>query len=544
MKQRLLAVVMTAALTVGLLAGCSTPGSGTESSDDSEKVFRYATSTQPTTLDPTKGQSIGDNEIQHAITEGLTRNTAGDVEPGIAESWDVSDDGLTYTFYLREAYWSDGEQITAYDFEYSWKRLLDPETASPYSFIGTILKNGSEVEAGEMDVDELGVVALDDTTLEVTLESPTAYFLSLIGSSGQFAPLREDIVEEYGTDFAGSADKNVYSGPFVLTSSEDNVWVFEKNEYYWDADSISLDRCELSYVENTDTQLAMYEQGELDYVQVPTAYVEQYEDEAEEFMNGNVDFCYINSESDNPVMGNENFRLALNYALNRTEYNELANSGTYTGFNGLVFPGLQAKDSTYGEEYDLDSYSYPIEGDTDTALEYLNAAMDELGISDASEIEIEFVTTDSEGNKRIAEVLQERWQSVLGITVNIRQVTYSEIYGEVFPNHDFEIGYGGWGADYDDPYSYLELFLSYSSYNYSQYENEEVDALLEASLTETDTDTRMDMLNEAEQLILADGAFVPLQARNVYYLLDDDTTGISFYYCSINIDWVYADVTE
>ncbi len=544
MKQRLLAVVMTAALTVGLLAGCSTPGSGTESSDDSEKVFRYATSTQPTTLDPTKGQSIGDNEIQHAITEGLTRNTAGDVEPGIAESWDVSDDGLTYTFYLREAYWSDGEQITAYDFEYSWKRLLDPETASPYSFIGTILKNGSEVEAGEMDVDELGVVALDDTTLEVTLESPTAYFLSLIGSSGQFAPLREDIVEEYGTDFAGSADKNVYSGPFVLTSSEDNVWVFEKNEYYWDADSISLDRCELSYVENTDTQLAMYEQGELDYVQVPTAYVEQYEDEAEEFMNGNVDFCYINAESDNPVMGNENFRLALNYALNRTEYNELANSGTYTGFNGLVFPGLQAKDSTYGEEYDLDSYSYPIEGDTDTALEYLNAAMDELGISDASEIEIEFVTTDSEGNKRIAEVLQERWQSVLGITVNIRQVTYSEIYGEVFPNHDFEIGYGGWGADYDDPYSYLELFLSYSSYNYSQYENEEVDALLEASLTETDTDTRMDMLNEAEQLILADGAFVPLQARNVYYLLDDDTTGISFYYCSINIDWVYADVTE
>lgn len=547
MKRRLLAVVMTAALTVGLLAGCSTPGSGSDSPDesgDSEKVFRYAVNTLPTTLDPTKGQSIGDNEIQHAITEGLTRNTAGDVEPGIAESWDISDDGLTYTFYLREAYWSDGEQITAADFEYSWKRLLDPETASPYSFIGTCLKNGSEVEAGEMDVDELGVVALDDTTLEVTLENPTAYFLSLIGSAGQFAPLREDIVEEYGTDFAGSADANVYSGPYVLTSSEDNLWVFEKNEYYWDTDSINLDRCELSYVENTDTQLAMYEQGELDYVQVPTAYVEQYEDQAEEFMNGNVDFCYINSESDNPVMGNQNFRLALNYALDRTEYNELANSGTYTGFNGLVFPGLQAKDSTYGEEYDLDSYSYPIEGDTDTALEYLNAAMDELGISDASEIEIEFVTTDAETNKRIAEVLQERWQSVLGITVNIRQVTYSEIYGEVFPSHDFEIGYGGWGADYDDPYSYLELFLSYSSYNYSQYENEEVDALLEASQTEADTDARMDMLNEAEQLILADGAFVPLQARNVYYLLDDDTTGISFYYCSINIDWVYADVTE
>ena len=547
MKKRLLAAAMTAALAVSMLAGCSTPGGGSDDSSgggDGEKVFRYAVNTLPTTLDPTKGQSIGDNEIQHAVTEGLTRNTAGDVQPGIAEDWEISDDGLTYTFHLRDAKWSDGEPITAADFEYSWKRLVDPETASPYSFIGGCLKNGTKVESGELDKDELGVVAVDDTTLEVTLENPTSYFLSLIGSSGQFAPLRQDVVEEYGTDFAGSADKNVYSGPFVMTSSEDNLWVFEKNENYWDVDSINLDRCELNYVENTDTQLSMYESGDLDWVQVPSAYVPDYEDQATEFMNGNVDFCYINHKSDNPVFGNKNFRLALNYALDRTEYNDLANTGTYTPFNGLVFPGLQAKDSTYGEEYDLNSYSYPIEGDTDKATEYLNAAMQELGIANASDIEIEYVTTDAEVNKRIAEVLQERWQNVLGIKVNIRQVTYADIYGKVFPEHDFEIGYGGWGSDYDDPYSYLELFKGDSSYNYSQYVSEEVDSLLAASQTETDTDARMDMLNEAEQIILADGAFVPLQARNIYYLLDEDTTGINFYYCSLNIDWVYADVTE
>ncbi len=549
MKKRVLAALLTTAMAVTMFAGCSTPGSGgsdnSSGSSDGEKVFRYAVNTLPTTLDPTKGQSIGDNEIQHAITEGLTRNTAGDVKPGIAESWDISDDGLTYTFHLRDdAKWSDGEPITAADYEYSWKRLLDPETASPYSFIGTCLKNGSAVESGEMDKDELGVKALDDTTLEVTLEHPTSYFLSLIGSSGQFAPLRQDVVEKYGTDFAATAEDNVYSGPFVMTSSDDNVWVFEKNENYWDADSINLDRCELNYVENTDTQLSMYEAGDLDYVQVPTAYVSDYKDQATMFMNGNVDFCYINNKSDNPVMGNKNFRLALNYALDREEYNQLANSGTYTPFNGLVFPGLQAKGSTYGEVYDLNSYSYPINGDEAKAVDYLNAAMQELGISNASDIEIEFVTTDAETNKKIAEVLQERWQNVLGIKVNIRQVTYSDIYGNVFPDHDFEIGYGGWGSDYDDPYSYLELFLGSSSYNYSQYENPEVDALLTASQDEADTDARMDMLNQAEQLILADGAFVPLQARDIYYLLDDDTTGINFYYCSLNIDWVYADVAQ
>lgn len=544
MKKRVLAAFLSMAMVAGLATGCGTPGGGKSDGDSADgKVFRYAVNTLPTTLDPTKGQSIGDNEIQHAITEGLTRNTAGDVKPGIAESWDESEDGLTYTFHLRkDAKWSDGEPITAADFEYSWKRLVNPETASPYAFIGDCLKNGQAIEQGKMDVEELGVKAVDDTTLEVTLEHPTSYFLSLIGSSGQFAPLRQDIVEKYGTDFAATSEKNVYSGPFVMTSSEDNVWTFEKNDNYWDKDSINLDKCELNYVENTDTQLSMYEAGDLDYVQVPTAYVSDYKDKADVFANGNVDFCYINSKSDNPVLGNKNFRLALNYALNRNDYNKLANADTFTAFNGLVFPGLQAKGTTYGEAYDLNSYSYPLDGDQDKATEYLNAAMKELGIANASDITVEVVTTDADSSKRIVETLQEQWQNALGIKVKIRQVTYADIYGKVFPEHDYEIGYGGWGSDYDDPYSYLELLKSDSSYNYSQYENPEVDQLLIASQDEPDTDKRMDELNQAEQDILADGAFVPLQARNIYYMLDDDTTGINFYYCSLNIDWVYADV--
>ena len=544
MKKRVLAAFLSMAMVAGLATGCGTPGGGKSDGDSAdEKVFRYAVNTLPTTLDPTKGQSIGDNEIQHAVTEGLTRNTAGDVKPGIAESWDESEDGLTYTFHLRkDAKWSDGEPITAADFEYSWKRLVNPETASPYAFIGDCLKNGQAIEQGKMDVEELGVKAVDDTTLEVTLEHPTSYFLSLIGSSGQFAPLRQDIVEKYGTDFAATSEKNVYSGPFVMTSSEDNVWTFAKNDNYWDKDSINLDKCELNYVENTDTQLSMYEAGDLDYVQVPTAYVSDYKDKAEVFANGNVDFCYINSKSDNPVLGNKNFRLALNYALNRNDYNKLANADTFTAFNGLVFPGLQAKGTTYGEAYDLNSYSYPLDGDQDKATEYLNAAMQELGIANASDITVEVVTTDADSSKRIVETLQEQWQNALGINVKIRQVTYADIYGKVFPEHDYEIGYGGWGSDYDDPYSYLELFKGDSSYNYSQYENPEVDQLLTASQDEPDTDKRMDELNQVEQDILADGAFVPLQARNIYYMLDDDTTGINFYYCSLNIDWVYADV--
>ncbi len=188
--------------------------------------------------------------------------------------------------------------------------------------------------------------------------------------------------------------------------------------------------------------------------------------------------------------------------------------------------------------------SYPIEGDQEQAKSHLDAAMKELNIASPGDIEIELTTTDAESSKKIAEVIQELWQKSLGIKVKIRQVTYAEIYGNVFPEHDFEVGYGGWGADYDDPYSYVELFKGDSSYNYSQFVNKDLDELLVATQKETDTDKRMDMLKEAEQMILDEGAFVPLQARNIFYMLDDDTTGINFYYCSLNIDWVYADVAQ
>ena len=295
MKKRLLAVLLTAAMAVTMLAGCSTPGSKKDSKGSDEKVFRYSTRTEPTSLDPTKANSIPDNEIQHAITESLVRNTAGEVKPGVAEKWEVSEDGLTYTFHLnKDAKWSDGEQIKAQDFVYGWQRLMDPETAAPYAFIGEYIKNGRAVETGDMEPSELGVKAIDDTTLEVTLENPTAYFLSMIGAQAQFAPLRQDVVEKYGTDFAATAEKNIYSGPFKLTSSENQKWIFEPNENYWDRDSIKLDRVELTYVQDQNTALAMYEDGELDYSELPSASIEQHDDEDYSFLNGNVDYFYFN----------------------------------------------------------------------------------------------------------------------------------------------------------------------------------------------------------------------------------------------------------
>ncbi len=546
MKKRLIASILTVAMAASLLAGCGVPksesssGESGDSGASGEKVFRFSTRTEPTTLDPSKGNCIPDTELQNALTERLVRTVKGEVKEGIAEKWEVSDDGLVYTFHLRDAKWSDGEPITAENFVYSWRRLMDPATAAPFAYIGEYIKNGRAVETGEMKPEELAVKAIDDKTLEVTLEHPTAYFLSMMGLSSLFAPLRQDIVEEYGKDFAADAEKNVYSGPYVLTSSANQKWIFEPNENYWDRDSIKLDRAEMSYVQNQSTALAMYEDGELDFSEIPSADAPNYEGQDESYLNGNVDYFYYNCDSENEAMKNIDFRLALNYAIDRNSYNELVNNGMFAPSSSLVFSGLSGVEKTYGEESTLEGY--PMDGDEAKAKEHLEKALSALG-KKASDITVTITTTDSESAKKQAEVCQEMWKTTLGINVEVNQVTYAETLNRQ-ASGEYEIAWGGWGADYDDPYTYLELFKSDSPYNYSKYKNDEVDKLLTATQTETDVQKRMDMLHEVEQILIDEAAFFPQAEREVHYLVDDDVQGLNFFHCSINLDWVYADIVE
>ncbi len=567
-SKKVLALGMAAVMAAGM-TGCTVPGEGGsttagsstgttaaaaagESAQDGEtaaadnnttsatglKVFRYATSTDPTSLDPVMGNSTADNEILHITQEGLVRNSCGTISPGIAESWEISDDGLTYTFHLRDSTYSDGTPVTSKDFLYTFQHMADPATAAPYAWImdGRI-KNGGDVISGKKPVEELGVSAPDDKTFVIELEYPQGYFLSLLGSSGQFTPMNQALVEQYGKDYAASADKMLTNGPFKMVSSANRQYIFEKNENYWNADAINFDRVELNVIENADTQLAMYEQGDLDYVAIPTAQVPNYDDRDQEFMTGSLDWLYINHQAD--YVSNENFCLALNYAIDRTTYNMLANSGTYQGWGNPVMPNVDGINSTYGEEFQPEGY--PLDGDVAKAQEYLQKALTELGISDPSEITVELTTTDAETNKKIAEVIQEMWQNNLGINVEIRQVTYSEIYGNVFPQHDYMVGYGGWGPDYADPYTYLELFMSDNVYNYSQYSNADFDKLMNDSRTIADPKTRLETLANAEQILLDTGAVVPLQVRTTHYLIDDDVTGVGFYFIGYTIDLVYGD---
>lgn len=541
MKNKLITLIMASLLLITALAGCS---SNTVSAGG--KVFRFAVNNEPTTLDPSICNSIVDNEVQHAVTEGLTRSTGGEVTPGIAESWDISEDGKTYVFHLRDAKWSDGVPVTAGDFVYSWRRLADPATGSEYGFATWIIEGGKEVNLEGADPETLGVRAIDDRTLEVRLVDPTAYFLGYIGSQANFAPVRKDIVEQNGPEFAKDENGNVYSGPFILSRTGDGIWYFEKNPGYWDAENINLDSAEMHLIEDENVQLEMFEEGSLDFARVPNEIVPQYKENelVNHYLNGNIDYCYINPYCDNKIVGDSNFRLALNYALNRNECNRAANNSVYKPYGALVFPGLAGKDGvTYGEAYDVDSYAYPLDGDIDLARQYLQTAMNEQGISKESDITLELLVMDVAGYMACAEEMQSQWSEALGINVKLRTVSRAELYGSELPGGNFEVAFAGWGPDYNDPYTYLELFRS-DNHSYTPYSNPAYDEKLDESVTERDEAKRMDILNEAEQMLISDGALIPIHARDVYYMLNPAVADLTLSFSNITIDWVYADFLE
>ena len=556
--RKLLAWMLIIILAFGVV-GCTTPGSEEpeepaeepeepaegeepeegeeEPAEESKKILRYSLTADVPTLDQHLANSIPSATVGHQIFEGLIRTYQGEVRPGIAEDWDMSEDGTVYTFYLRDAQWSDGEPVTAQDFEYSFRRLLDPETASGYAFIGMALKNANAVNKGEVPVEELGVRAIDEKTLEVELENPAGYFLSML-SMMQFAPTRQDYVEEFGKDYAANAENNAYNGPFIVKEwrHEDRL-ILEKNPNYWDADSINLDEVHIIIVPDQMTALAMFEDGELDMVEVPAEVVSQYEDDVEYYYNGANDFIKLQMDGSSPLE-NKDLRLALNYALDRQEFIMLSTGGLYDPNPRYVLPQVNGVDGEYGDEYPYEAY--PVEGDVDTALEHLDAAMEALGVSDPSEIELELLTTDVERTRKEAEIIQDDLESKLGIKINIRQVPYKQRL-EMEGNKDFEMVVTGWAPDYSDPMTYLELWTTDSGYNHGSYSNPDYDAKIELARTSTDPQERMDAMFEAEKILLEDGAIIPLQLRRIAMLTNPDLVGFESYFVGLSYEYTYAD---
>lgn len=551
--KKVISMFLAIAMCLGM-AACSTPGQKQEPAKPADtaaetpsetapdkKVLRYSLTADAPTLDPQLMNSIPSSTVGFHIYEGLMRNHIGEIQPGMAESYDISEDGKTYTFHLRDAKWSDGVEIKAQDYEYAMRRLVDPATASDYSFLVTsLIKNAGDINAGKMAVEELGVKAVDDKTLTIELNNPTGYFLSMLSMS-QLCPVRQDLVEKYGKDFSADADKNVYSGPFIVKEwkHEDRI-ILEKNPNYWNAGEIKLDEVDILTVTDPMTAVAMFEQGELDQVNVPAEVLSNYKDKVIYYNDGANDFMKLNMDG-SCELSNKDLRLAINYALNREDYILLSSQNLYQPNTRYVLPQVKGINGDYGDEYPYEAF--PLKGDAAKAKEHLAKAMEALGVTDPAKIDVELLTTDAERTRIEAEVLQNQIQTALGITVTIRQVPYKQRL-QMESDHEFEMVVTGWVPDYPDPMSYLELWPTGSPYNHGSYSSEVYDGYIKDALTNADPVKRMEALFNAEKTLLEDGGIVPLQLRRNAMLLNPKVKGFETYFVGINYDYLYADIAE
>lgn len=547
-RYRRILVLLTVVFVLGAtLAGCA---GGAQKTDEPETpvpgapqkqelVFRMGAEVP---LDPQHGWSIPSNTLGSHIMEGLVRVHDGKVQPGMAERWEVSEDGKTYTFYLRDAKWSDGSKVTAYDFEYGIRRLIDPATASEYAWAAYYIENAEEFNTGKItDPSEIGVKALDEKTFQIKLINPAPYYVGYMHFFF-FYPSKQEVVEKWGAKYATDADKMLYNGPFILKEwKHEAEYVLEKNPDYWNKDAIELDTIRVIIVQDRNTAFSMFESGELDFADVPLNLVQQYvsEGKAKLRYTGANDWIKFNLKSGPAILRNENFRKAMAYGVDREEYINTATKGVYDPATRYILPVVSGIDKPFVQEYPLEFY--PKKADVAKAQEYLEKAMREMNIAQPSDITIEYLIQDDDVSRLMAESLQDIYRRNLGINFVPKQVPYKQKLAQD-SGYDFESVYQGWGPDYDDPMTYLEIWMSNSSSTNGGWSNKEFDDLVNFARATTDAKKRADAMFEAEKILLEEAVFVPLQFRREAWIAKDYVKGVLRSYIGADIDAVYASV--
>ncbi|PGS47012.1 peptide ABC transporter substrate-binding protein [Bacillus sp. AFS041924] len=472
------------------------------------------------------------------IMEGLNVLGKDDVvQPGIAETTDKSEDGLTYTFHLRDAKWSNGEAVTAKDFEYAWKRAADPKNASEYAFMMNVLQNGEEVTTGKKPVDQLGVKAIDDKTLEVKLAKAIPYFDSLV-TFPTFLPLNQKYVESQGKDYALEADKLIFNGPFELSEwKHDESYKLVKNPDYYGANDVSLKEINFKIVKDPQTAVNLYESGEVDRAGLTAEFVDKYKNNPDygTTKEPTVFFLRVN-ETKNPALKNVNIRKALNEAFNREDItNVILNNGSVPLYGLAPSNFLDANGKDFREASgDLVKY------DPTNAKTLWEQGLKEI---DKKDVTIELLGSDTETNKKISEYLQgELTKNLPGLKINIKSVPFAQQL-DLNSKKDYEVSFGGWGPDYKDPMTFFDMWTTQSPFNQMGFSNPEYDKLISQAGGEflLDPAKRSDAFVKAEKILVQDNAAIlPIYQRAIAYVMKPKVTGLIEH--SFGSDYTYKNV--
>ncbi|MGB7365936.1 peptide ABC transporter substrate-binding protein [Carnobacterium jeotgali] len=493
---------LVALTSFAVLSACGNDEKGNGNTGQEQQILQLAAESEMDTMDTTI--STTNFTPMNNVYEGLvTYDLEGSLVPGNAANMpEVSEDGVTYTFTLRDdANWSNGTPVTADDFVFAWKRMVNPENGSGYAYLFSgIVKNAEAILNGEAEVDTLGVEALDDKTLKVTLEKPVPYFLDVLTIPCYF-PQNEAFVTEKGENYGLNAENAIYNGPFTLAdwdSASGDSWKYMKNDEYWDKDTVQLDEINTQVVKEVGTGLNLYESGELDSIDLSGDFVAQYTENPDFKTNDKAWIYYIEVNHDVPELANENIRKALTYAIDRQGFtdNVLLN-GSHSIF-GHVPNGL-AKNPETGADFREDAGDV-VQYDVNTAQTAWQAGLKELGVDNIS---LELTTSDSEDSKKLAEFLQSELQNNLpGLTIDIRQMPDNSRLDNI-KSGNYQIATSYWLADFADPINFVERFDT--DINRGNYSFEDIDALIDQSNQQYDDAlARWNTLIEIEKVALGE----------------------------------------
>ncbi len=510
--KKILALVLAIVLIASAVPAFAEGGKVTE--------LKISLASSPETIDPARNSAVDGACYAIHQFEPLFRYKwdGTGVEPGMAESYDISEDGMVWTFHLRDSKWSDGEPVKAQDFEFAYKRLVDPALAAPYAMdMGSFIKNGAAIVSGEMDKAELGIKALDDKTVEITLETPCPFFTEIVAFP-VFSPVRQDIIEKYGDDnWVKGPESYVTNGAFMMESFElDAQMVSVPNPGYWDAASIVPTKITWLFLVDDKADLAALRAGEADFIDgFPQEESTALKAEGLHGMIPQLGTYYVSFNVGKEPFDNVLVRKAMTLAIDTDFIANVLREGSVAPAEAFVGTGFSTSGASKPFRGEYKTYVAPADYEANCKL--AQEALAEAGYPNGEGIpKIEYLLNDNTGHIMIAEALQKMWKDVLGIDIEIRVAEWAVVTSDRREGN-FNLARNGWIGDYNDPATMLTLFLSTSGNNDGKYNNPEYDAKIAASMAETDPEKRDLLLHEAEDILIGqDWACAP-----IYYYSDE-----------------------
>lgn len=509
---KLLAILTTAAITASLFAGCGSKNDQTTPSADKpkeEQSLVYNLGPEPDTIDPGLETTTTGATVSNQVFEGLMRfNAENKLENAVAEKVDFDQANPTkYVFHLKkDAKWSDGKAVTAKDFEYAWKRVLNPATASDYANQLYYLKNGLKYNSKEATAEDVGVKATDDYTLQVELENPTPYFLQLCALP-TLMPVRQDIVEKDPEKWTLNAQTYLGNGPFKMTSwTHDSNMEFVKNDYYWNKANVKIEKMKFTMIAEGSPALSAFETGEVDYIDiVPNNEIPKLLQDKKMVITPNIGTYYICTNDMKAPMDNPKVRKALSLAIDRSALIEAVwKDGRKAGTGWIPF-GIS--DATEGKQFRDVGGNF----NTDKAdVEQAKKLLAEAGYPDGKGFPaLEYAYNKNDTHAKIAQAVQDMWKKNLNINVKLNEVDW-KVFVPQRKQGNFEISRDGWVGDYFDPMTFMDILVSKDGNNDAHYSNPKYDELVLAAKKESDPAKRMQMLHDAEKIVMDEQAIIPL----------------------------------